>query len=43
MTFKVFDDAFDPDSFLVSVPGIPEPKALALLGLGVLPAVSRRG
>ena len=37
-----FDQAFDPQSFLVSVLGIPEPTSLAMLALGGLLLARRR-
>ena len=39
---KVFDQMFDPNSYLVSVLGIPEPSSVAVLGLGGLLLARRR-
>ena len=40
--FSIYDIAFDPNSFLVSVLGIPEPSSLAVLGIGGLLLARRR-
>ena len=39
--WRVFDEAFDPQSFLVETLGIPEPSTLAILGLGALTLLRR--
>ena len=40
--FKIFDEAFDPNSFLVQEFNIPEPTSLAMLGISTLLLAQRR-